>query len=35
MEELLLEWFEEELLLEPEVQTTWWERFWWTGETHL
>jgi hypothetical protein len=38
MEELLLEWLEEnsELFLTTEVtQPSWWERFWWTGETSL
>jgi hypothetical protein len=35
MEELILELFEEEMMF-PEVETlSWWQRFWWTGETEL
>jgi hypothetical protein len=35
MEELLLELFDETLVLEVEEEFSWWERYWWTGETSL
>ena len=34
MEELLLEMLEEELLFNTE-ELSWWQRYWWTGETSL
>ncbi len=36
MEELLLEMLEEELLFnQPVEDMSWWQRYWWTGETSL
>jgi hypothetical protein len=36
MEELLMELFEDSLIqVEVVEELSWWDRYWWTGETSL